>query len=231
MPKHLDQIAAASAEDVEIASMGISAKCFLDLKRQPVHAAAHVGHASREPHPNARREPGSSAVHNLEHPRERRRVYPRINDDPTPAPDARSPCVLSGPPRFSAPPRGRSPPARTPAPRLRAPTRSGPNARRHVRQQDGEIPYRRAVADTSRGPLQALHDNPELLVLRPASASTRLHHLEPPDLRTVRMTVHTHSPQPKQLNPARRPSAEGYRRTSGRAGRTRGAPSTGVRSE
>src|SRR5215204_7399375 len=31
--------------------------------------------------------PGSSAVHNLEHPRERRRVYPRIDDDPTPAPD------------------------------------------------------------------------------------------------------------------------------------------------
>src|SRR5215211_6857990 len=56
MPKHLDQIAPAPAENVEIASMGISAKCFLDLERQPVHAAAHVGHPSRQPDPNPRRD-------------------------------------------------------------------------------------------------------------------------------------------------------------------------------
>ena len=48
------------------------------------------------------------------------------------------------------------------------------------------------------GLLQALQHNPQLLVLRPASATARLHDFEPVNLRTVRMTIHTHSAQPKQ---------------------------------
>ena len=45
--------------------------------------------------------------------------------------------------------------------------------------------------------LQALQHDPQLLVLRPTSATARLHHLEPANLRSVRMTIHTHSAQPK----------------------------------
>src|SRR4051812_20442533 len=43
--------------------------------------------------------------------------------------------------------------------------------------------------------LQTLKHNLELLILRPASPPTRLHHLEPPNLSTVLMTVHKDSSQ------------------------------------
>src|SRR3712207_7695561 len=48
------------------------------------------------------------------------------------------------------------------------------------------------------GLLQALQHNPQLLVLRPASATARLHDFEPAKMRTVRMAIHTHSAQPNR---------------------------------
>src|SRR5271166_2428505 len=55
MPKDLRQVAAATSEDVEIASMGIALQTLLNLKRQTLHAAPHVGMTSRNPDPDAAR--------------------------------------------------------------------------------------------------------------------------------------------------------------------------------
>src|SRR3954463_7926268 len=138
--------------------------------------------------------PGSSAVHNLEHPRERRRVHPRIDDDPTPAPDDDLNASGRGRPG-SRPTLGddhrRDEARRRPfGANLLGTKRSSPPDQH--RSGDPVSACRRRYEPP---PAQALHNNPELLVLRPASASTRLDHLEPPELRTVRMTVHTNSPQ------------------------------------
>jgi hypothetical protein len=54
MPENLREIAAATAEDEEIAAMGIAFETFLNLKRQPLHAAAHVRVARRDPDATAR---------------------------------------------------------------------------------------------------------------------------------------------------------------------------------
>lgn len=48
---------------------------------------------------------------------------------------------------------------------------------------------------------QALGDNPKLLIFGPAPAPTGLHHLQPTNLRTLRMTIHAHSRQPERLTP------------------------------
>jgi hypothetical protein len=48
------------------------------------------------------------------------------------------------------------------------------------------------------GLLQALQHDPQLLVLRPAPATARLHDFEPAKMRTVRMAIHTHSAQPNR---------------------------------
>src|SRR5690606_42109328 len=49
MPEDLDQGSALAAEDEEIAGVGITLQPFLDLEREPLHAAAHVCMAGREP--------------------------------------------------------------------------------------------------------------------------------------------------------------------------------------
>src|SRR6478672_6576907 len=56
MPEDLDQIAAATAEDVEITSMRIALQALLNRKRQALHAAAHVGVAGGNPDPDAARD-------------------------------------------------------------------------------------------------------------------------------------------------------------------------------
>lgn len=55
MPKNLDQIAAATPEDVEIASMRIALQALLHCKSQASHAATHIGLASGDPDPDAAR--------------------------------------------------------------------------------------------------------------------------------------------------------------------------------
>jgi hypothetical protein len=55
MPKNLDQIAAAAAEDVEIAGVRIALQALLNRQRQALHAAAHVRVAGRDPDPDAAR--------------------------------------------------------------------------------------------------------------------------------------------------------------------------------
>ena len=47
--------------------------------------------------------------------------------------------------------------------------------------------------------LQALHDDLELLIFRPATPPTRLDHLKPPDLGTALITVHKDSSQYRAL--------------------------------
>jgi hypothetical protein len=54
MPDYFDQIAARASEDKEIARMGITPQCFLDLQSQAVHAAPHVGSPDRKPDPYTR---------------------------------------------------------------------------------------------------------------------------------------------------------------------------------
>ena len=51
----LDQVASATAEHIQIPRMGIARQVLLNLKRQRVHAAAHVRHTCREPHPHTAR--------------------------------------------------------------------------------------------------------------------------------------------------------------------------------
>jgi hypothetical protein len=45
MPDDLDQVASGSPKNVQITGMRVAAKRLPNLKRQPVHAAAHVGSA------------------------------------------------------------------------------------------------------------------------------------------------------------------------------------------
>src|SRR3954454_6407712 len=54
MPKDLDQVASDASEDVKIAAMRIASQRFLNLQRQAVHAAPHVGSPNRKPYPHAR---------------------------------------------------------------------------------------------------------------------------------------------------------------------------------
>src|SRR5512147_904740 len=55
MPENLDQITAATAKNVEVATVRVAPQRLLNLQRQPVHAAAHVGPADRQPHPHPAR--------------------------------------------------------------------------------------------------------------------------------------------------------------------------------
>src|SRR3954469_8285196 len=54
MPKNFDQMTAFATENIKIAGMRIALQPLLDLKRQAVHAAPHVGVADRQPHPYPR---------------------------------------------------------------------------------------------------------------------------------------------------------------------------------
>jgi len=54
MPKDFDQVTAFAAENIKIAGMRIALQPLLDLRRQAVHAAPHVGVADRQPHPHPR---------------------------------------------------------------------------------------------------------------------------------------------------------------------------------
>src|SRR3954454_5332009 len=55
MPKNLDEIAPTAAEDIEIASMGITLQALLNRQSQALHAAAHVRVPSGDPDPDAAR--------------------------------------------------------------------------------------------------------------------------------------------------------------------------------
>src|SRR5271155_3673334 len=55
VPEDLGQVAPAPAEEVEIAAVRIALQLLLNLKRQTLHAATHVGVARRNPHPNPAR--------------------------------------------------------------------------------------------------------------------------------------------------------------------------------
>jgi hypothetical protein len=54
MPKNFRQIAATTPEDVKVAGMGIALQLLLDLKRQPLHASAHVRVTHRNPNTASR---------------------------------------------------------------------------------------------------------------------------------------------------------------------------------
>ena len=153
VPKNFDQVTAASPEDVKITSMGVATKRFLDLQRQPVHAAAHVGHPRRQPHPDIR--------WNRDHRRSRTAITRARAAASTPASTMmRRPfaTMISMRPIGEAPLSGRVSgmiiAGTKPGARSADPTRSARKARRHVYSKPGEIPCRRAVDDTSRGPLK-----------------------------------------------------------------------------
>src|SRR5437870_5538450 len=52
MPKNLDQITAAAAEDVEITRMRVALQTLLDRERQALQAAAHVCVTGGDPDPD-----------------------------------------------------------------------------------------------------------------------------------------------------------------------------------
>src|SRR5262252_3214027 len=47
---------AATAEDIQITGMWVALQRLLDLTRQPLHPAPHVGVAGRNPHPHPARQ-------------------------------------------------------------------------------------------------------------------------------------------------------------------------------
>src|SRR5688572_4693553 len=55
VPENLDQITSAATKGKDIARVRVATEVLLHLQRQAVHAAAHVGHARRQPHPHPRR--------------------------------------------------------------------------------------------------------------------------------------------------------------------------------
>src|ERR1019366_10143277 len=55
MPKDLQQVATFATENVKIAGVRIAAKSLLNLQRQPIHAAPHIGHTGGQPDTNPRR--------------------------------------------------------------------------------------------------------------------------------------------------------------------------------
>src|ERR1700689_3423954 len=54
MPKDLDQVTSGASEDVKITCVGIAPQRFLDLQRQAIHAAPHIGSPNRKPNAHAR---------------------------------------------------------------------------------------------------------------------------------------------------------------------------------
>ena len=69
MPEDLCQIATPASEDIEIAGVGIPLQALLNLQSQTLHAAPHIGVASRDPDPDA--VSGSSPAQNIEDPPQR----------------------------------------------------------------------------------------------------------------------------------------------------------------
>ena len=55
MPQAFYEVASTTAEDIQIPRMRVAPEILLDLKRQGVHAAPHVGHATRQPDTNTSR--------------------------------------------------------------------------------------------------------------------------------------------------------------------------------
>src|ERR1700730_16180009 len=53
MPKNLDQVASGASKDVKITCVGIAPQRFLDLQRQAIHAAPHIGSPDRKPNAHA----------------------------------------------------------------------------------------------------------------------------------------------------------------------------------
>src|SRR5258705_10840398 len=54
MPKDLDQVTSGASKDVKITCVGIAPQRFLDLQRQAIHAAPHIGSPDRKPNAHAR---------------------------------------------------------------------------------------------------------------------------------------------------------------------------------
>jgi hypothetical protein len=65
MPEDLQKIAAFAAKDIKIAGMWIAPQRLLNLYRETIHAATHIGHTGRQPdmNPGRRRyHPRSAAI-------------------------------------------------------------------------------------------------------------------------------------------------------------------------
>ncbi len=158
VPQAFQEIASTPAKDVKIASEGIAPEPLLDKKRQPVHAAAHIGVASRDPYPNA----GQDGDHRRS---STSRTRASASASTAPSTTTRRPRPSSIAMRPWAACRGvlrrnvGSPfaagsgvsTAGTKAGAGLAATPSTFSARRHARSWKREIPCRRAVADTNRG--------------------------------------------------------------------------------
>ena len=131
----------------------IAPERLLDLKRQPVHAAAHVGHAGDDPDPEGtgiiaapERQGHGRARWDRRWRRRRRSCLARARSPSGPRPAWEMRRVSRG--RLG----GLWNQYRRHEACGRLLRRSGRNSRRHRVSNEREIPCRRAVADTRRGP-------------------------------------------------------------------------------
>src|SRR5512135_1790875 len=56
MPDDLDPVATGAPKHQQVTRMGVPPQRLLNLQRQSIHAAAHIGPADRQPDPDARRD-------------------------------------------------------------------------------------------------------------------------------------------------------------------------------
>ena len=177
----LDEIAAAAAEDEQMARMRIALQRLLHDQRQPVEPLAHIGAAHGQPNPNARRD----------------RDHRRVNVLTTRASAVAStsmPTMIRSPPESTisirrsvlAPRQKRHSAPRPPQPspdelhRLRAAVRRGSLLTPPGEQKIGVDAIALRDHRHRRARLQALGDHPTLLVARPETSPPRASPSEDP---------------------------------------------------
>src|ERR1700730_3376025 len=162
MPYNLDQIAAATPEDIEIAGMRIALQALLNRQRQTLHAAAHVGVAGGDPDPDAARDRDhrrlrssstrcSASASTSRSTRTRQPPLSSISIIPTLARCAGGDdggCGMHVEARAGVKAISTGTSAGTASPL----SRSSRANRRHVNNWLADNPLRRAVTDTNRGP-------------------------------------------------------------------------------
>jgi hypothetical protein len=153
-------LAPAPAEDEQIAGVRITAQTLLNLERQPVHAASHVGDAAGEPNPHSGRNRDHARLSRTSRRRAKTTASkpgPTMTQRPfASAISMRPAAVGAGLDSADEPlPKSTGSQAMNAGKNVAAISAAGdaaPVCRRHVNSCDGDSPYRRAVAETRRGP-------------------------------------------------------------------------------
>ena len=215
VPQAFQEIASTPAKDVKIAREGIAPEPLLDKKRQPVHAAAHVGVAGRDPHPNA----GRDGDHRRSST-SRTRASASASTAPSTTTRRPRPTSITMRPWAACRGvlrRGVGSPLAAGSGVSTAGTKAGAGLAATTLDLQRSAPCQKLEAGDpvppSRrrhqpGRRQAFHHDAELLVLRPPASATQLDNLKTPGGDTVLIAVHKHSvdraPTASQGGPRRR---------------------------